>query len=291
MNLEKIIQKIQDTFNSQLIAFALVGSRAGNFSRPKSDYDFLGIVSKDSPLEYIDLKEEEKEISIKVEGKNFFEKQISSPLGFYHESSSIVWLPYYSIRGQDYLENIECKSRRKLVDIFIRSLPKNKIVRIKAKDIAEFPLIKESLVWPMMAERVQRIVFSSNNPLEKVIPKYQEILDEKGFEKEGEFFFIENNNPPIELNYGFRKKLFVSGKKYFTKKQSPGILNFLRGGAFILGQIPERAFNLFYKFPILEDKGDFLEYKGPSMKEFIENRRYLEFLRTGTKKIKSKMLE
>ena len=277
MSLDKIIKEVEDRLFSKieptdLIALALIGSRAGGYYNNQSDFDFVAICNSNiSPQDYYFSLGEYK-IDINIEGKQIFEKRIKSRLHTFYEQSGFVWLPYLPIIGCDYLKDIESKARSILLDDFISSLPQNEKIKVTPIRIAEWPLINEALVWPYFIIKLKAIVNSKNKPLEEVIPKYIKSFEEKGIYLSSDGTYILQNTASRRDKISFFKKVLLK----YENKADKNLNYYITGIIFLMLQLPEELYNKFYTFPKFKRRGNYLEYIGPSLEEFLHQRRYLE---------------
>ncbi|MEK6841020.1 MAG: hypothetical protein AABX45_00295, partial [Nanoarchaeota archaeon] len=288
---EDVSRKLNSVIgNSSLIALALTGSRAAEYSNHSSDYDFFAIYDLDLAFSYHDFFIENKKISVKIEGKQKFEENIKSHLNQFTEQGSLVWLPYKPFMGADYLGIIESEARSILTDHFISNLPYNKLVKVSPERIAEWSFIKEALIWPSSINRLKRIAELECKPLEKVIPKYVQTLNQKGFHLADGQYILKNSCSKKTDENSFIKKLLQDAARY-RNKNIPNLRDYFDGLSFMLLQIPELVSNLFYTFPKFEERETYLDYVGPTLIEFCNSRAYLEPFRRKIKDLKEKLLE
>lgn len=305
MKLIKIVEEVNKRLkieinNEDPIALALTGSRAGGYPHKKkgychkSDFDFFAIFESDIPFYYYDFYLDNQEISIKIEGKNRFEKKIKNPLKSFAEQRNFVCLPYKPFIGENYLKNIERAARLFLLEDFISILPYNSLVKVLPERIAEYPLIKEVLIWPSAITRLKMISNSKINPLKQITKKYIESLEEKGCapSRDGSYFLM-NQTVHKKNKNTFMKKTQLDAFRYLKKQTNLSAKKYLFGGLFILSQLPEVISNHFYSFPQFEQKNKHLIYTGPKLVDYVNKKEcssLFNSLRFQTKKIKEYLL-
>ncbi len=293
--MEKIFEEVQrnlgERVRGNLVALALTGSRAGGYNHARSDYDFFAVFEQDIPFYYIDFERDGETISVKVEGRERFEERLRSPLHSFAEQGSFVWLPYFPLIGESYLKSVEREGRSLLLDDFIKTLPNDQPVLIAPERIAEFQLIKEGLIWPSSVNRLRAIASAEKNPLDRVVPKYVEMLESRGKERteNGEFLVTHSGNGRRNGS-SFLKLARLDAQRYLEKKRVVDPANYVRGIMFLSFQIPEKIANAFYTFPRFEEDGKFLRYAGPPLGDFVNSRRYLNPFRDSIRKLKENLL-
>lgn len=287
--IEEVKRKLHDKVrDNSLIALAFTGSRAGGFNKNDSDYDFFAVYDSDINLHFKEYIREDTEICVAAEDKNIFESGINQSISKYHEQTRFVWMPYIPLEGEKYLAEKEKGARKILLSRFIESLPVDCSVKIHPERIAEYPLIKMTLSWPVFMRRLKAISISDNNFLRQMTEKYSRILEEEGYPvNKDETYILINKKKKGKENY-LLKEIILKVKDYLNHKENRTIKRHFQAASFMLSQSPELIINRFYKFPRFKKEGDYLEYTGPTLAEFVSSRDYINLLRKFTDKIKPK---
>jgi len=278
--IDAVLSHLQVRVQGNLVALALTGSSAAGYANHDSDYDFFAIYDTSLPFHYLDFNVADKNVSVKVEGKDRFELRMHDANHPFAEQGSFVWLPYAPIIGEGYLKSVELRTRNRVLDDFLASLPISKTVAVHPERIAEWSFIAEALYWPSNINRLKAIASTNNNVLETITQKYRALLRERGYkELEDGNFVVRNDEISLRKADSFYKVALFQAKRFFRKKEGLKLSDYLKGVIFVVVQLPERLANMFYTFPVYVDRGDYLEYVGPTLKEFANSRRYFDPLR------------
>jgi hypothetical protein len=302
--LDLLLDKIQgSTSGKDLKALAFTGSRAAGFHTDKSDYDFLAVISSESDFKrqylYSNFNFNDCDISILIEPQPIFENNLIKN-NHCTEHGRLVYFQYQPLVGEDYLKQSEHLSRTTVVKRFLFSLP-NKSVKFSLNNVIDWTILEASMYYPHFCNRIERIL-----PKKEIIyslgSKYASVLEELNVAMINQDDICKNyiytNNKAAEdkdlvrmYRTSFLKELHNSICLYFRKNDTLTVKKLLLGGAYQASQIPEIIYNSMKVFPIFEDEGNHLVYRGPSMEEFLDARSMFRGLREYTDFFKSKLFE
>lgn len=291
MNLEHICKNVEREIERQGMnypfALALVGSRSVGYANENSDYDFLAICEKEHKERQMNFLREHI-YSVNLRSKEEFEQKIKHQSNT-KEQNCLLHLPYKPLINNEYLENIEEEGRRNYFENFLSLFPKDKKTKINLRDIAEYPLIRRAITIPEYTNRLRRINSMQSSPIDKMSKKYIPYLEKESFEIEKDgTTFIKNNKNQKKTDFSPIKKLIE--KINNVPKKDLDLSSIIKGGLLITTQVPFFVYNSFEKFPVIEDKGNYYEYRGPSIDEFLKKRKSLSGLENYSKKLKDEIL-
>lgn len=286
--LEHIARKKQAT----PIAFALTGSRVRNCARPDSDYDFFAILPHDGNDLYTETVCRGAALSIKSEGKDLFERNMSKPAKRNFEQSSFAWSPYQPFLGHEYLEQVVTASRTHIVKEFICSLPAQQPIRVLPERVAEWPWILDALHYPTLMRRLQAAVAHGSNIIKDTAPKYGETLQRLGYRADDDgYYIIYNDKRAPSPRDMFVHKSYEEAKRYLRKGGELNIKNAVRGLGFVLLQVPEALLNKFYAFPQFSSQEGVLTYEGPPLQQFVDTRTAFNWSRAKVTELRQALLD